>query len=91
VAIKSFQHVVHSGHSRRAHLAALLVLASALLIGPAWATDTAPSLKDSHVQTLADLQGAGAEPTAPAVSINATWQIEMAYVVSDPASGVSQE
>ena len=87
------QSVVHNDHSRRARFASLgslLALTSLLLVSPLWATEAMPSLKDPHVQTIADLQRTDGTPEATA-SVSATWQVEIAYVVAEPASGVSQE
>jgi hypothetical protein len=98
MAIVNFhQHVVHSGYSRRARFASLgslLALTGVLLASPTWATESTPSLKDPYVQTVAALQGADLAPITtpePAVSVSATWQVEIAYVVSEASSGVSQE
>ncbi|CDH43107.1 MAG: hypothetical protein IPL59_08545 [Candidatus Competibacteraceae bacterium] len=98
MAIVNFhQHVVHSGYSRRARFASLgslLALTGVLLTSPTWATESTSSLKDPHVQTIAALQGADSAPittSESAVAVNATWQVEIAYVVSEASSGVSQE
>ena len=96
MAIGNFhQYVVQSGHSRRTRLAffgSFLALTGVLLVNPTWATESTPSLKDPHVQTVAALQGTDLTPITtpePVVSVNATWQVEIAYVVSETSSGVS--
>ncbi len=98
MAIGNFhQHLIHSGHVRRARFASLgslLALTGVLLASPIWATESTPSLKDPHVQTVAALQGVDTAPiitSESAVSVSATWQVEIAYMVSEASSGVSQE
>ncbi|MCC8991407.1 MAG: hypothetical protein LM514_02185 [Streptococcus sp.] len=91
------QPVVHNDYSRRARFASLgslLALTSLLLVDPLWATEAMPSLKDPHVQTIADLQRTDVTPIGTSeatASVSATWQVEIAYVVAEPVSGVSQE
>lgn len=89
---------VHNGRSRRVRLVSLGMfigsLAWATLAGSAWASDSTSSLKDPQLQTIAALQEADTAPITTSestVSPNATWQIEIAYVVSEASSGVSQE
>ncbi len=89
----SYQPVVHGGNSRRtrfAVLGSLLALTGILLASPIWATESMPSLKDPNVRTIADLQRTEVTPE-PAAAVSATWQVEIAYVVAESASGISQE
>ncbi len=100
MAIKnSHQYVaIHHGCSRHFHRVSLGILVSSLmwavLTDPVWAADSTAPFQDPQTQPMAVLQESDVAPittSESAVSSGATWQIEIAYVVSEASSGVSHE
>lgn len=86
----SHQHVSYNGLSRRIRSNSLGILIGSLawaaIVGSAWASDS--------IASTAALQDTDTTPitlSESAVSPNATWQIEIAYAVSETSSGISQE